>query len=309
MDDQDRKFMQEAIDWANACHPIKGSIPKVGAIIAVNGKAIGRGRRGTGKEGDDNHAEKNAFHDIKDQDRSLLPHATLYTTLEPCTGEVRTIPLECCTHLILQHQIKKVFVGMLDPNQGVTGKGLYRLQESGVEVALFPHIMAQKIRVQNIDFIRTQQTLGARIISPENGAILQTHKTGGKHTVRIECLNSPTSSNHLFCLRQGVCYPQPGRFRHIEKRIWEVDVNFGATGDHVLHIVTANDLGNVLVQYYQKVVQDNLGRRSRLKVKLDPNVFDEPGLLGGDYIGIQMNGVPKGFQSEASVSVTIEAKP
>ena len=28
-------------------------------------------------------------------------------------------------------------------------------------------------------------------------------------------------------------------------------------------------------------------------------------LLGGDYPGIQMNGLPKGFRSEASVAITI----
>ena len=47
---QDRKFMEMAIKWADGCHPIKESIPKVGAIIAVGQQVIGRGRRGTGEE-------------------------------------------------------------------------------------------------------------------------------------------------------------------------------------------------------------------------------------------------------------------
>lgn len=54
-------FMKEAIAWADDCHPVKENIPKVGAIIAVGDKAIGRGRRGTGKEGDDEHAERKDF--------------------------------------------------------------------------------------------------------------------------------------------------------------------------------------------------------------------------------------------------------
>src|SRR5580693_5380404 len=128
--------MKEAIDWASRCSPVKESIPKVGAIIASQGAAIGRGRRGTGQRGDNEHAEWDAIGGVKD--KSVLPQATLYTTLEPCTRDVRSKPLECCAELIVQHHIRRVFVGMLDPNQGVAGKGLLRLQEAGIEVALFP---------------------------------------------------------------------------------------------------------------------------------------------------------------------------
>lgn len=51
MDKHDLKFIKEAIEWANDCHRVKESIPGVGAIFAVGHKALGRGRRGTGKEG------------------------------------------------------------------------------------------------------------------------------------------------------------------------------------------------------------------------------------------------------------------
>src|SRR5437899_1830713 len=140
MADQDLALMRQAITWAEECNPMKESIPKVGAIIAVDGVAIGHGRRGTGNEGDDEHAECDAIGRVEDKGR--LPQATLYTTLEPCTRAVRSKELECCTELILQHKIKKIFIGILDPNQGVTGKGLWELQTHGVEVELFPHDLA-----------------------------------------------------------------------------------------------------------------------------------------------------------------------
>jgi len=41
MDKHDLKFMQEAIEWASDCHPVKESIPKVSAIFAVGDKALG----------------------------------------------------------------------------------------------------------------------------------------------------------------------------------------------------------------------------------------------------------------------------
>jgi pyrimidine deaminase RibD-like protein len=81
---------------------------KVGAVIAIGNKPLGRGRRGRGNEGDDDHAEQDALKQVADV--TQLPQATLYTTLEPCTRAVRTKELECCTELILQHKIKKVFI-------------------------------------------------------------------------------------------------------------------------------------------------------------------------------------------------------
>jgi diaminohydroxyphosphoribosylaminopyrimidine deaminase/5-amino-6-(5-phosphoribosylamino)uracil reductase len=102
--------MREAIKWADDCRPIKESVPKVGAIIAVGDNAIGHGRRGTDRSGDDRHAEEDAIDQVADKSR--LARATLYTTLEPCTPHVRRNPLKCCTELIRQHQIKKVFIGI-----------------------------------------------------------------------------------------------------------------------------------------------------------------------------------------------------
>jgi pyrimidine deaminase RibD-like protein len=298
---EDLGLMKEAITWANDCLPTKPSIPKVGAIIAKGNKVLGRGRRGNGREGDGEHAEWNAFEEVTD--KSTLAGATLYTTLEPCTPGVRTKPLSSCAELIIQHQIKRVLVGMLDPNQGVTGKGLLRLQEAGVEVALFPHDLSKEIRAINAAFTRSQQTLSATIVSPTEGEELRRYDSSVKHTVRFECKNSPGPNTYLLIYTDGLYRPQPGPFREIGHGVWEIDAHFGSTGDYSLQLVTAGDLGNALVRYYRKVVRQNLDRRERLGQKLRGEI--DLSVLGGDYPGIEMNGLLKGLQLEASVAVKV----
>jgi hypothetical protein len=67
--------------------------------------------------------------------------------------------------------------------------------------------------------------------------------------------------------------------------------------------VTAEDLGKFLIQYYRKVVDENLKRRKRLS---DQGI--DVSALGGDYPGIQMSGLPKGLRLEASVPVFVAPK-
>ena len=141
MTNADKDQMLRAIEQAKKCKPIAERIPKVGAIIAIGKRVIARGHRGTGNMNDDDHAELTAIKKV--EDKSQLPQTTLYTTLEPCTKEVRSDPLKCCTELIKQLKFKKVFIGILDPNQGVTGKGLWDLQQHGIDVELFPPLKAR----------------------------------------------------------------------------------------------------------------------------------------------------------------------
>ena len=111
---------------------------------------------------------------------------------------------------------------------------------------------------------------------------------------------------YLLLYSGGLFWPQPGPFREVERGTWEIDAHFGSTGNYTLQLVTAGDLGNALIRYYRKVTQQNLERRERLKKKLQGEI--DLSILGGDYPGIEMNGLLKGFQLEATVGVRVVPK-
>ncbi len=58
--------------------------------------------------------------------------ATLFTTLEPCAHQGRTPP---CVDAIVAAGIRRVVVGVSDPDPQVSGAGVRALREAGIEVA------------------------------------------------------------------------------------------------------------------------------------------------------------------------------
>jgi diaminohydroxyphosphoribosylaminopyrimidine deaminase/5-amino-6-(5-phosphoribosylamino)uracil reductase len=99
--------------------------PAVGAVIVRNGKIIASGYH---KRAGSDHAEIEALAKIGGRGKK---NDTLYVTLEPCNHHGRTPP---CTEAILGSGIKKLVVGMRDPNPKVSGGGCEFLVEKGVEV-------------------------------------------------------------------------------------------------------------------------------------------------------------------------------
>jgi pyrimidine deaminase RibD-like protein len=296
----DRDFMTLAISEARRCdHDPTGRRPSVGAVIALDGKLIAGGFRGP-----DTHAKKDALSHVSQS--QVLSDATVYTTLEPCTGAVRSKPLEACTNLLTQAGVKKVFVGILDPNQDVCGKGVLELQKHKIEVILFDNDLAEEIRHLNAPFIRAQQSLGLQITSPRPGEELETYKTEGKHSFHCTCLTRPGGDIYVLVERNGRWWPQPGLHQVGNTDEYTFVVSFGSTGEHTIHVVRASELGSVLISYYHTVVDRNLKRRSKLKDEypdLDYNI------LGGDYYGIPMTKLPRGLDSQASLTVMVKAKP
>ncbi len=102
--------------------------PMVGAVLVNNDLIIGEGYH---MQYGQAHAEVNCINSVASADRHLIPQSTLYVSLEPCSHFGKTPP---CADLIIREKIKKVVVGCRDPFKEVNGKGIEKLQQSGVEV-------------------------------------------------------------------------------------------------------------------------------------------------------------------------------
>jgi pyrimidine deaminase RibD-like protein len=152
----DRQLMLRAIDLARKCVNESGRIsPKVGALVARDGKVLGEAFRGQRKPGE--HAEFILL-EGKLADRTLAG-ATLFTTLEPCTW--RNPPKIACVNRIVERRIKRVVIGVLDPNHRILGRGELTLRDAGIEIARFDSDLMAQIEELNRDFAR-EHAGGAR---------------------------------------------------------------------------------------------------------------------------------------------------
>lgn len=150
----DRMFMEIAIDEAKRSRSEMNGRPNpfVGAVLVRNGSELGRAHRSEFNLGD--HAEYTLLEKkLKGQD---LRGATLYTTLEPCTK--RSPKKTPCANWILQRGIGRVVVGILDPNQVICGKGIWKLREQRTEVSLCGSSQMGQIENMNQEFIQFHLT-------------------------------------------------------------------------------------------------------------------------------------------------------
>lgn len=102
--------------------------PMVGSVIVHNDKIIGEGWH---RKAGEPHAEVNAINSVKD--KNLLKEATIYVSLEPCSHFGKTPP---CSDLIIRHQIPNVVIGTVDPFAEVSGRGIKKLTEAGMNVTV-----------------------------------------------------------------------------------------------------------------------------------------------------------------------------
>ena len=126
----DEKLMRRCIQLAKCGRNLARPNPMVGCVIVADGRIIGEGYHVRCGEG---HAEVNAFATVKSDDEHLLPQATLYVSLEPCSHHGKTPP---CSDLIIRKGVRRVVVGCIDPFSEVQGRGIQRLRDAGIDVTV-----------------------------------------------------------------------------------------------------------------------------------------------------------------------------
>ena len=122
----DEKYIKRCIELASNGLCNAAPNPMVGAVIVYKDRIIGEGYHACCGQG---HAEVNAIASVKERD--LLKDATIYVSLEPCSHYGKTPP---CADLIIRTGIPRVVVGCVDPFSKVSGRGIQRLRDAGVEV-------------------------------------------------------------------------------------------------------------------------------------------------------------------------------
>ncbi len=119
--------------------------PMVGAVVLADGVVVGEGYHA---EFGGPHAEAVALAAAG----TLARGGTLVTTLEPCS---RFAKQPACTERIVRAGVRRVVIGMPDPNPAQIG-GVERLRAAGVEVET--GVLQAEIERQNAVFVRTFRT-------------------------------------------------------------------------------------------------------------------------------------------------------
>lgn len=145
----DRQYMQLAITEAKKTKAEdERTHPKVGAVVVKEDQVLASSHRG--EMGSGNHAEFGALE--KKLGQEVVSGATLYTTLEPCTS--RQHPKVGCAQRLVERGVKRVVIGMLDPNPSIRGTGVGILRSAKIVTEFFDSDLMDIVEELKREFMR-----------------------------------------------------------------------------------------------------------------------------------------------------------
>lgn len=142
----DIQMMSRAIKLARKGYYTTSPNPCVGCVITKNNHIVGEGYHQKAGEA---HAEVNALAMAKNN----AAGATAYVTLEPCSHFGRTPP---CANALIDANVAKVVIAMVDPNPEVSGRGIYLLKKAGIDVVV--GLLEKEATMLNQGFIKRMKT-------------------------------------------------------------------------------------------------------------------------------------------------------
>ena len=137
--------MQQALDLAQKGHYSTRPNPAVGCVLVKENQVVGTGWH---QRAGEPHAERHALA----QAQHNAQGAIAYVTLEPCSHFGRTAP---CADGLIEGGVKKVYIAMLDPNPLVSGQGVQRLEQAGIEVVI--GLLGAEAEALNRGFVRRME--------------------------------------------------------------------------------------------------------------------------------------------------------
>ena len=138
----DHRHMARALELARRGLYTTEPNPRVGCVIVRDGEVVGEGWH---EYAGGPHAEVNALRAAGER----VEGAVAYVTLEPCSHFGKTPP---CADALVAAKVGRVVAAMVDPNPLVSGSGLKRLEEAGIETA--SGLMASEAAAINPGFVK-----------------------------------------------------------------------------------------------------------------------------------------------------------
>jgi diaminohydroxyphosphoribosylaminopyrimidine deaminase / 5-amino-6-(5-phosphoribosylamino)uracil reductase len=183
----DRRYIREALDLAREGRGVASPHPMVGALVVdANGHKVGSGSHTY--EGV-KHAEVIALEQAGEAARG----GTLYCSLEPCNHDGRTPP---CTDAVLSSGVRHVVIACRDEDPRVTGKGIERLRDAGVDVEIADEFVEEAQRLNEAFFhyartgrplltLKTAVTLDGKIAAPDDNSGWLTSDIARAHVQQV----------------------------------------------------------------------------------------------------------------------------
>ncbi|GAX84151.1 hypothetical protein CEUSTIGMA_g11574.t1 [Chlamydomonas eustigma] len=149
VDESDRGYMRQALELAKRGLGHTYPNPAVGCVIVKNGLVVGEGFH---PKAGMPHAEVYALRGAG----TLASGSTAYVTLEPCNHHGRTPP---CSRALVEAGVKRVVVGVGDPNPLVASEGVATLEKAGIEVCIMDGTERDECYSINAEFMDRMATV------------------------------------------------------------------------------------------------------------------------------------------------------